>query len=56
MGLLFTIVAALASAVILGSEPRGTHDHFYCLRFETSLKLEGEVSIFIFPRNGVAQL
>jgi hypothetical protein len=29
------LLLVLASAVILRSEPRGTHDHFYCLRFET---------------------
>jgi hypothetical protein len=31
------LLLALASAVILGSKSHGTLDHFYCLRFETSL-------------------
>jgi hypothetical protein len=43
-GLSFTIAVALASAVILGSAPRGTHD------------MEGQIPVFIFPRNRVAQL
>jgi hypothetical protein len=29
------LLLTLASAVILGSESRGTHDHIYYLRFET---------------------
>jgi hypothetical protein len=29
---------------------------FYCLKFETPPNLEGQVSIFISPRNRVAQL
>jgi hypothetical protein len=36
-GLLFTIAAGLASAVIIGSESRGLATIFYSLRFETSL-------------------
>jgi hypothetical protein len=31
------LLLALASAVILGSESRGTRDHILCIRFETSL-------------------
>jgi hypothetical protein len=30
------LLLVLVSAVILRSETRGTHDHIYCLRFETS--------------------
>jgi hypothetical protein len=29
---------------------------FYCLRFQTSPNLEGQVPIFISPRNRVAKL
>jgi hypothetical protein len=36
-GLSFTLLLALASAVIFGSESRRTGAIFYCLRFETSL-------------------
>jgi hypothetical protein len=47
------LLLAFASAVILGSESRGTI--FYCLRFETP-NLEGQVLVLISPRNRVAQL
>jgi hypothetical protein len=56
MGLLFTIGADLALAVILGSESRGTHDHILLSQFRDSPNLEGQVPVFISARNRVAQL
>jgi hypothetical protein len=44
------------SAVTLGSEPRGTHDHSLLSRIRHSPKLEGQVPLFMSPRNRVAQL
>jgi hypothetical protein len=49
-------VMALASAVILESEPSGTHDHILHSQIRNSPNLEGQVPVFIFPRNRVAQL
>jgi hypothetical protein len=46
----------LASAVILGSESRGTHDHILLSLIRDSLNLEGQVPRFISPRDRVAQL
>jgi hypothetical protein len=51
------LLLALASAVILGSESCGTHDLIYCLRIkDPPPNLEGQVPVFISPRNRVAQL
>jgi hypothetical protein len=50
------LLISLASAVILGYESRGTHDHIilsYILDFPN---LEGQVPLFISPRNRVAEL
>jgi hypothetical protein len=47
---------ALANAVILGSESRGPSDHILLSQIRDSAKLEGQVPVFISPRNGVAQL
>jgi hypothetical protein len=52
----FTIAAGLASAITLGSESRGTHDHILLHQIRDSPNLEGQVLIFISPRNRVAQL
>jgi hypothetical protein len=52
----FTIAAGLASAVIPGSESHGTHDHILLSQIRDSHNLEGQVSVFISPRNMVAQL
>jgi hypothetical protein len=49
------LLLVLASAVIVGSESHGTHDHILCLRFETP-NMEGQVPVFISSRNRVAQL
>jgi hypothetical protein len=46
----------LASAAILGSESRGTHDHIILTQVRDSPNLEAQVSVFISPRNRVAQL
>jgi hypothetical protein len=43
----------LASAVILGSESRGTHDHILLSEIRDSPKLVGQVTVFISPRNWV---
>jgi hypothetical protein len=56
MSLLFTIAAGLASAVILKSDSRGTHDHILLSQIRDSLNLEGQVPVFISPRSKVAQL
>jgi hypothetical protein len=50
------LLLALASADILGSESRRTHDNILLPQIRDSLRLEGQVPIFISPRNKVAQL
>jgi hypothetical protein len=45
----------LANAVILGSEARGIYDHILLSEIRDSPNLEGQVPIFISPRNSVAQ-
>jgi hypothetical protein len=50
------LLLALASSVILGSESRGTHDHILMSQIRDSPNLEGQVLVFISPRNRVAQL
>jgi hypothetical protein len=52
----FTIFAGLASAVILGSESHGTRDHILLYQVRDSPNLEGEVPVFMSPRNRMAQL
>jgi hypothetical protein len=44
-----------ASAVILGSESRRTHDHILLSRIRDYPCLEGQIPVFISPRNRVAQ-
>jgi hypothetical protein len=46
----------LASAVILRSESRGTRDHILLSQIWDFSNLEGQVPVFISPRNRVAQL
>jgi hypothetical protein len=46
---------ALASAVVLGSDSRGTRDIFLSL-IRDSVNLEGQVPVHTCPRNRVAQL
>jgi hypothetical protein len=47
---------ALASAVILRSDFRGTCDHILLSQILDSPNLEGQVPVFISSRNRVAQL
>jgi hypothetical protein len=56
MGLSFTTACGLASAVILMSESRGTHDHILLSQVRDSSNLEGQVPSFKSPRNRIAQL
>jgi hypothetical protein len=44
------------SAIILGSKSCGTHDHILLSQIRDSPILEGQVPVFISPRNRVAQL
>jgi hypothetical protein len=55
-GVSFAILLILASAVILGSESRGTHDHILLSLIRDSPNLEGQVPVFISSRNRVARL
>jgi hypothetical protein len=45
------LLLGLASAVILRSESRGTHDHILLPQIPDSSNLEGQVPVFISPRN-----
>jgi hypothetical protein len=49
------LLLVLASAVILGSQS-GPHDHILLSQIRDSPDLEGQVSVFISPRNRVARL
>jgi hypothetical protein len=55
MGCRLQLLLALASAVIFRSGSRGLTTTLYCLRFETP-NLEGQVPVFISPRNRMARL
>jgi hypothetical protein len=50
------LLLALASAVILRSESRGTHDHIFLSQIRDFPNLEDQVHVFISPRNRLAQL
>jgi hypothetical protein len=50
------LLLALASAFILRSESRGTHDHILLSQIRDSPTLEGQVPVFTSLRNRVAQL
>jgi hypothetical protein len=50
------LLLVLASAVILRSESRGSHVHILMSQIGDSPNLEGQVPVFIFPMNRVAQL
>jgi hypothetical protein len=50
------LLLVLTSAVILGSESRGTHDHILLSQIRDSSNLEDQVPVFISPRNRLAQL
>jgi hypothetical protein len=53
-GLLLQLLLVLASAVILGSDSRVTHDHILLPQIRDSPNLEGQVPVFLSPRNSVA--
>jgi hypothetical protein len=46
----------LASAVVLRSDSRGTHDHILLSQIRDSPNLKGQVRVFISPSNKVTQL
>jgi hypothetical protein len=50
------LLLMLASAVILRSHSRGTHDHILLSQIRDSPNVEIQVPVFISPRNRVAQL
>jgi hypothetical protein len=50
------LLLALASAVILRSDSRGTCDHILLSQIRDSPNLEGQVPVFISPRNGMDRL
>jgi hypothetical protein len=50
------LLLAHVSVVILGYESHGTYDHILLSQIRDSPKLEGQVSVFICPRNGLARL
>jgi hypothetical protein len=50
------LLLVLASAVILKSESRGTHDHILPSQIQDSPNLEGQATVFVYPRNRVARL
>jgi hypothetical protein len=54
--LLVQLLLGLARAVTLGSKSRRTHYHILLLHLRDSSNLEGQVSVFISPRNRMAQL
>jgi hypothetical protein len=48
------LLLVLASAVIVRSESRGTHDYILLSQIRDSPNLEGQVPVFISPKNRVA--
>jgi hypothetical protein len=50
------LLLGLASAFILRSESRGTHDHILLSQIVDSPNLESQFTVFTSPRNRVAQL
>jgi hypothetical protein len=50
------LLLVLASAIFLRSESRGTHDHILLSQIRDSSNQEGQVPIFISPRNRMVQL
>jgi hypothetical protein len=50
------LLLVFAGAVIFGSESRGTRDHILLSQIRDSPNLEGQVPIFLSPRNRVGQL
>jgi hypothetical protein len=56
MGQSLQLLLTLVSAVILRSESDGTHVHILLFLIRDSPNLEGQVPIFISPRNRLSQL
>jgi hypothetical protein len=56
MGHRLQLLLALASAVIPGTESRETHGHILLPQIRDSPSLEGQVPVFISPRNRLVQL
>jgi hypothetical protein len=50
------LLLALASAVILMSESRGSHDRILLSQIRDALNLEGRDPVFISPRNSMSWL
>jgi hypothetical protein len=50
------LLLVLASAIILRSESRGTHDHILLSQIRDSPNLEGQIPVLISPINRVARL
>jgi hypothetical protein len=50
------LLVVFASAVILGSESRGTHDDILLSQMRDCPNLEGQAPVFISPRNRVTRL
>jgi hypothetical protein len=50
------LLMVLASAVIFRSESCGAHGHILLSQIRDSSNLEGQVPVFIYPRNRVARL
>jgi hypothetical protein len=55
-GMSFTIAPGLTSTVILGSKSCRIHDHILLSQIRHSPNLEGQVAVFVSPRNRVVQL
>jgi hypothetical protein len=53
---LLQLLLVLVSAVILGSEYRGTYDHILLSQFQDSTNVGSQVPVFISPRNRLTQL
>jgi hypothetical protein len=53
---LLHLLLALASTFILRSDSRGTRNHILLSQIRDSPNLEGQVPLFIYPRNKAAQL
>jgi hypothetical protein len=52
----FQLLLGLTSGVFLGSESHSTHDHNLLFQEWDASNLEGQVPVFICPRDRVAQL
>jgi hypothetical protein len=50
------LLLVLASRVILGFEPRGTHDNILLSQIWDSLSLKGQVPVFMSSKNKVSHL